>query len=155
MQVITKLNKGEFIMKRDSKIANDYFYSHSEPEYDLFLDYACERMLSSFIRKTMFETRKSYAIRRNKEQQHFIYTDIENLIPEPITDTYDYYFYELIEDLSAKQQNVIILCYKLGYDDTFAAEKLGISKQAVNALKKRAIKILRKDFVDGVKGDEL
>ncbi len=140
-------------MKNNSTIADDYFYSNSAPAQNLFLDYACECMLTAFMKKTMFETRKGYAIRKSREQQYFLYTDDKNLTSDSSTDTYDYYFYELIEDLSAKQQRVIILCYKFGYDDTFAAKKLGISKQAVGSMKKRALESLRKKLTLKTKGD--
>lgn len=140
-------------MKNNSTIADNYFQSNSAPAHNLFLDYACECMLTAFMKKTMYETRKSYAIRKSREQQHLLYMDNENLTQEASFDTYDHYFYELIEDLSAKQQKVIILCYKLGYDDTFTAKKLGISKQAVGSTKKRALDSLRKKLSLKAKGD--
>lgn len=47
-----------------------------------------------------------------------------------------------IESLSKKQHIVLKLSYLYGFSDIEIAKKLNISKQAVNKIKKRGLKIL-------------
>ena len=51
-------------------------------------------------------------------------------------------FVEYLEFLNDKQQKVIIMKYFLGYSDIEIAKKLLISRQAVNKIKRGALKVL-------------
>lgn len=57
-------------------------------------------------------------------------------------------FLELINKLTLLQQKVIIYIYYYQYTEKFASEKLGVSRQAVNAAKHRALNILKKEIED-------
>lgn len=49
----------------------------------------------------------------------------------------------LVDRLPQRQQQVILLEFYLGFRETEIAQMLGISRQAVNQLKKRALHSLR------------
>ena len=53
-------------------------------------------------------------------------------------------FYDLIKDLSPKQQDVIKLKFMIGLSDVEIGQVMGITRQAVNRLYNRAILALRK-----------
>ena len=125
----------------------DYLNTVNSPNVDEYLDYVCDRMFTSYILKTLRENQKSYFIKKNAEQERLVSFDctgFDNTLCH--NDENDIMFEEYISILSPKQYRLMKLYYKMGFNDTEIAELMHISKQAVGAMKKRALEKIRKEF---------
>lgn len=94
--------------------------------------------------KTLFRN-KAIDINRQRKK---ILECTENFEQDTIEIGYEdnpsFIFYDLIKDLSPKQQDVIKLKFMIGLSDVEIGQVMGITRQAVNRLYNRAILALRK-----------
>ena len=119
---------------------------------DDFLDYAYKVMFNSYITKTFMETKKKYIINSLEYKNAFLlYEDISSLEKGIEMETFgddsaslidnvdDSQLYKYLQKLSTKQRKVIIEYYVNNKSEKEIGYMLGISKQAVNSLRKRAL----------------
>jgi len=107
-----------------------------------------EGELVSFIVHTI-RNKKIDIYRKNNKGVEEIGIDSVPAMPDSIDFTETSCFRETIWKLPKKQRAVIIAKYFYGYSDIEIAEMFRVSRQAVNQIKRRAIKALRKDMTEG------
>lgn len=125
----------------------NYLNTANSPNVDEYLDYVYDKMFTSYILKTLRENQKSYFIKKNIEQERFVSFDctgVDNTLYHD--DESDIMFDTYISILSPKQYRLMNLYFKIGFNDTEIAELMHTSKQAVGAMKKRALEKIRKEF---------
>ena len=94
---------------------------------------------------------KNKYVALSKEEEHYLTTNLEFLeihhSPDGETNFSDVEFFMLLGSLTTRQRDVIILLYYYQYSSAETAEKLHMSRQAVNQCKRRALKHLRLEIV--------
>lgn len=58
-------------------------------------------------------------------------------------------FYDILEAISSKQREVIILKYIKQMTDIEIAEYLGVTRQSVNRLRNRAVEKIKSSYIEG------
>ena len=132
-----------------NKIMFEYLRSAKSDNLEDFLEYAHEIMFKSYVIKTFKETKKKYCISEKKNKDFCIYFDdmnnfeefsLETDISLSIIDNIDNYkLYKFLKNLSVKQKNVLIEYYVNEKSEKDIGKMLGITKQAVNSMRKRAL----------------
>ena len=82
--------------------------------------------------------------RKNKKGIEEVFMEEIPEVAENISHTTEMVLFQSIQKLSIRQQIVLIKKYFYGYSDIEIASMLGISRQAVNKIKRNAIEKLRK-----------
>lgn len=115
-----------------------------------YLNYVTGVMFTSYLTKSIRETKKNYYIRDNKlhaqitciEEMDDVFCGIDNSaiekfqIDDIIEDTRLFYF---LKKLTLQQKTILYDCYIDLFNETEVAKKLGISKQAVNKMKRKIL----------------
>lgn len=83
-------------------------------------------------------------IRNRRKQIDEIYVVSIYEVPD-CTSRLEYDIWNMLESLNDRQKTVIVLRYFYGYSDIEIGEKLGITRQAVNKLHRKSIKILKRE----------
>lgn len=94
--------------------------------------------------KTLFRNKAININRQRKKILEFTENFEQDIIEIGYEDNPSFIFYDLIKDLSPKQQDVIKLKFMIGLSDVEIGKVMGITRQAVNRLYNRAILALRK-----------
>lgn len=94
--------------------------------------------------KTLFRNKAIDINRQRKKILECTENFEQDTIEIGYEDNQSFIFYDLIKDLSPKQQDVIKLKFMIGLSDVEIGQVMGITRQAVNRLYNRAILALRK-----------
>ncbi|HEX3047489.1 MAG TPA: sigma factor-like helix-turn-helix DNA-binding protein [Bacillota bacterium] len=128
-------------------------------ENDPFLDKLHQIMFSSYVKKTIQETRKHYYIREKTYQERIYQADFEEdshegsaaLLefdlegrPNHIIEAQD--LLKLLLTLTLKQRIIIAGYYLYEKTEGELARELKISRQAVNKIRKRALDNIKKKY---------
>jgi RNA polymerase sigma factor (sigma-70 family) len=111
-------------------------------------------MFTSYLKKSLKETRKNYYSREKKYLSNIRLTDFSNILTYQIniedmcidiTDKFESVeLYNSFNLLSTKQRDVIIKYYIYDKNEVEISKNMGISKQAVNRIRKRALLAMSK-----------
>ena len=104
--------------------------------------YSEGQLINYFVRALRYKAIDLY--RKNKKGIEEVFVEEIPETAENISYTTEMILLQSIRKLSIRQQTVLIKKYFYGYSDIEIASMLGISRQAVNKIKRHAIEKLRK-----------
>jgi RNA polymerase sigma factor (sigma-70 family) len=121
-----------------------------------FRNFICGVMFTSYLKKTLRETRKNYYFREKKHSSNLInlselggelicHVDIDDMCFDFMEKFENAKLYNSIKLLSDKQRDVICKYYIFGNNEVEISRFMGISKQAVNRIRKRALSAMLKN----------
>lgn len=131
------------------------FFKESKTQKDLhhFLDYVYSIMFTSYYQKVVSETRKRYYIHeRQIRDNSVVIDDIIDILKTDDLESGTLNFEQNIEseslllalsEITDKQKIVLYDYYINERNETKIAKKLGVTKQAVNRIRKRAIQSIK------------
>lgn len=135
-------------MKTKDRLTEVYFQNHSQPNEEEFIDLAQEQMFLAYLSKTLQETRKKYMLHSAQQTQAEIATDFQDTgMGSGLEDVYDYYFDDIISNLTERQKQYLKLSFQEGYSDRQIASCMGIKPQSVHDIKCAALERLRKELI--------
>ena len=109
--------------------------------YDEKKEYLEGQLVKYFVRALKYKAIDLY--RKNKNRVEVIHVEEILDIPENISYMTSIMLLQSIRKLSTRQQIVVVKKFFYGYSEIEIASMLGISRQAVNKIKRRAIKKLK------------
>ncbi len=135
-------------MKTKDRLTEVYFQNHSQPNEEEFIDLVQEQMFLAYLSKTLQETRKKYILHSAQQTQAEIATDFQDTgMGSGLEDVYDYYFDDIISNLTERQKQYLKLSFQEGYSDRQIASCMGIKPQSVHDIKCAALEHLRKELI--------
>lgn len=147
---ILKLNWDGELM--GNHIILDYVKEHNITDEDMLFDTYCRLKFKAYLQETLRCTKKSYCSKWMQQMQRFPTANPEDIQIHNLPDVSKYESIDLefaLRRLHKKQSEVIRLHFFCGKTDLEISKEWDISRQAVNNLKRRGLKHMKKLLEDG------
>ena len=131
-----------------NKILKNYLAHAAVPGEEDFLDYACDAMFRAYAAKTLQKNCLHECIRQARAAvpvpEEELLPLLERAQPDEAVNLFE--LCDALEALLPKQRRVVRLFYIGRYSETEIALCLGVSRQAVHSMHRRALAVLRRFY---------
>ncbi|WP_130861684.1 sigma factor-like helix-turn-helix DNA-binding protein [Bacilliculturomica massiliensis] len=142
-------------MDRERKLLELYLKQTEEPELEEFLDFVYRVLFSAYVKKTAVETKKAYCMRERLNRERLCYLEdpeigrtaaagVERDETEEALGRLT--LRQALSHLPEKQAEVLVELFLKARKEEEVALERGISRQAVNGLKRRGLEALRREM---------
>jgi RNA polymerase sigma factor (sigma-70 family) len=145
-------------MQTEKKAKNILKVNFTKSDPDTYLDTIYQIMFTSYVKKTLMETRKHYFIQERKYMDRISHVDFGEIKDhncmkiEVDTDLQidliieDVNLFNSIQGLTVKQKTVMYNYYLDEKTEIEISQELKITRQAVNRIRKRALSCIKKHY---------
>lgn len=138
-------------MRQERRLLELYLEQTDEPELEEFLDFVYRVLFSAYVKKTALGTRKAYSIKEARRKEQLCYLEDPETSGTAGSFKQDeteeaigrIMLRQALKSLPEKQAEVLDELYIKAKNEWEVASERGISRQAVNGLKRRGLAALR------------